>query len=444
MDYRSVPESHREAFDDAVRYAFSPESGPDWDRDDEDRPTPMALRGMYDTDPETPDTDLSPEDLHATAGYYDFTTRIRDDWHTAGGVSAVTADPTIRRSGVVATLLDEMLAEFRSEGIDFSVLWPFEYEFYRRFGWGKSNDTAIVTLPPDSLAAVAPDPTGEFVRLTADDWEAVEAVRDEWATEALAVRRSEEFWRYRVFDSWRTDPYVYGWKAEHDGDLRGYVAYRVEEGDGPETGKTMAVTELAGVDHDATDHLYRFCRNHDSQVESVRLRMPVDTSLLDRLTDPRTADFEIRSGPMVRIVDVERALSALSYPASVSARLTLSVADPRCDWNDGLFELAVAEGVGSVRRLDDESDTGVSKTSGASDDAVKERADVRLGIAPLSQLAVGAVSAESLVAYGDVTVPGEGREESTATEHGEDRSEQVIETLDTLFPAESVYLREGF
>jgi predicted acetyltransferase len=384
---------------------------------------------MYDT---TPDADLSPEDLHATGGYYDFTTRIRDGWHTAGGVSVVTADPTIRRSGVVATLLDEMLAEFRSESIDFSVLWPFEYEFYRRFGWGKSNDYALVTLPPDALAAVAPDPAGEFVRLTADDWAAVEAVRDEWATEALAVRRSEEFWRYRIFDSWRTDPYVYGWRAEHDGDLRGYVVYRVEEGDAPDEGKTMVVQELAGVDREAADHLYRFCRNHDSQAESVRIRMPVDTSLLDRLTDPRAADFEIRPGPMVRIVDVARALSALSYPADVSATVTLSVTDPRCDWNEGLFELAVAEGSGTVTRLADDPDR-------ASSDA-----DVRLGIAPLSQLAVGSLSASALVACGDVTVPGERRESSSASEHGGDRTEQVVGTLDALFPVAEVYLREGF
>jgi predicted acetyltransferase len=421
MDYRPVPDEHREAFDDAVRYAFSPESGPDWDRDaPEDRSTPMALRGMYDGDPSTPDADRSPDDLRATAGYYDFTARIRDDWHTAGGVSVVTADPTIRRSGVVAAMLDEMLAEFRAEGTEFSVLWPFEYEFYRRFGWAKANDYARVTLPPEALAAVAPDPAGEYRRLDADDWRTVEAVRDEWATETLAIRRSEGFWRDRIFDSWRSDPYVYGW--ERDGDLRGYLLYRVEAGERADDGKTMVVQELAGVDRGATDHLYRFCRNHDSQVESVRLRTARDTSLLDRLTDPRAADVAVRPGPMVRVVDVERALSALSYPSGAAATVTLSVTDPRCDWNEGRFELSVADGVGSVRRVADDA-RGVGG-AGVSDDT----AAVHLDVGSLSQLAVGSVSAASLVAYGDATV-------------GNDES---IETLDALFPERAVYLREGF
>jgi predicted acetyltransferase len=419
MDYRSVPESHHEAFFDAVRYAFRPEAGPEWERPDDDSPTPMTLRGMYDADPETADADLSPDDLHATGGYYDFTARIRGDWHTAGGVSVVTADPTIRRSGVVAEMLDELLAEFRREGTDFSVLWPFEYEFYRRFGWATANDYAQVTLPPEALAAVAPDPAGEFVRLDADDWERLAAVHERWATETLAVDRSEAFWRGRLFASWRSDPYVYGW--ERDGDLRSYLLYRVEDGDGGD-GKTLAVEELAGVDREATDHLYRFCRNHDSQVESVRLRRRADTSLLDRLADPRAATVERKPGPMVRLVDVADALSALSYPADVSATVTLAVADPRCDWNEGRFELSVADGRGSVTRL-----AGTSDEAGA-DANTDTDADVRLGVGPLSQLAVGAVSAESLVAYGDATVTGE----------------RTVETLSALFPPESVYLREGF
>ena len=417
MDYRSVPDSHREAFFDAVRYAFRPEDGPAWTRPDDDTPTALVLRGMYDADPGTPDADLSPEALRATGGYYDFTARIRGDWHTAGGVSVVTADPTVRRSGVVATLLDEMLAEFRADGTAFAVLWPFEYEFYRRFGWAKANDYAQVTLPPAELAAVAPDPAGEFVRLDADDWAAVEAVREEWATETLAVRRSEAFWRGRLFTSWRSDPYVYGW--ERDGDLRGYLLYRVEEADDGD-GKTMAVEELAGVDREATDQLYRFCRNHDSQVDAVRLRSGVDISLLDRLTDPRAATVERKPGPMVRVVDVEEALSALSYPADVAATVTLSVADRRCDWNDGRFELSVVEGSGTVRRLSTPSD-------GAAAEAVAD-ADLHLGVGPLSQLAVGAVSAETLVTYGDATVT----------------DSSVTETLAGLFPPEPVYLRESF
>lgn len=424
MDYRSVPDAHREAFFDAVRYAFSPEDGPAWERPDDDSPTPMTLRGMYDTAPETADADLSPDALRATGGYYDFTARIRGDWHTAGGVSVVTSDPTTRRSGVVATMLDEMLAEFRGDGTTFSVLWPFEYEFYRRFGWAKTNDYAQVTLPPEALAAVAPDPAGEFVRLAPDDWETVEAVRDAWATEALAVRRSEAFWRGRLFTSWRSDPYVYGWKR--DGDLRGYLLYRVEEGD--DAGKTMAVEELAGVDREATDHLYRFCRNHDSQVGSVRLRTAVGTSLLDRLTDPRAATVERKPGPMVRLVDVAGALSALSYPTDASATVTLAVADPRCDWNDGRFELSVADGHGSVRRLSTPGDGGDADGDTDADADGDTDADVRLGVGPLSQLAVGAVPAETLVAHGDATVAGE----------------TTVETLDTLFPPASVYLRERF
>ena len=284
MDLRLLPDAHREAFREMVLYAFQPARGPDWDEfDPDDEVDPMTRYGLYDVAPETPDDDLATDDLVAVCGSYDFTTRVRDDWHVAGGVSAVASPPEHRRTGNVATMLDELLATYRAAGTAFSVLWPFEYEFYRRFGWAKANDGLRVTVPPEELAALCPEPAGEFRRLAADDWEAVATVHEAWATETLGVRRSEGFWRDRMFTGWREDPFVYGW--ERDGDLRGYVFYRVEDGD--DFGdRTMVVSELAGVDREAMDHMLRFCRNHDSQVSAVRLRLPADDPVLDRLTDP--------------------------------------------------------------------------------------------------------------------------------------------------------------
>jgi predicted acetyltransferase len=410
MDLRLLPDAHREAFREMVLYAFQPARGPDWDEfDPDDEVDPMTRYGLYDVAPETPDDDLATDDLVAVCGSYDFTTRVRDDWHVAGGVSAVASPPEHRRTGNVATMLDELLATYRAAGTAFSVLWPFEYEFYRRFGWAKANDGLRVTVPPEELAALCPEPAGEFRRLSADDWEAVATVHEAWATETLGVRRSEGFWRDRMFSGWREDPFVYGW--ERDGDLRGYVFYRVEDGD--DFGdRTMVVSELAGVDREAMDHMLRFCRNHDSQVSAVRLRLPADDPVLDRLTDPRAADVELTPGPMVRLVDVAEALTDLAYPADASASLVLDVADDRCDWNDGRFELSVAGGLATVTPLGDDA--------AADPDAVVD-------VGPLSQLVVGSRSATSLATLGDLAAP-----------------EPVVETLDALFPPADVYLREGF
>ena len=59
----------------------------------------------------------------------------------------------------------------------FSVLWPFEHPFYRRYGWATVSRYRWVKAPPEQLAFAAEggdggDEAGEFRRLDEDDHDA--------------------------------------------------------------------------------------------------------------------------------------------------------------------------------------------------------------------------------------------------------------------------------
>jgi predicted acetyltransferase len=385
-----------------VNYAFRPAQGPEWE--DRDRPWPdlFTAFGYYDV---PPDGEPDAEDLRAVCGSYDFTAKIRGDWHRAGGVSAVASPPERRRQGTVGRMLDALLERYRETGTAFSVLWPFEYAFYRRFDWATCNDYAEATIPPEQLAAVAPDPAGSFRQLDAEtDLEAVRTVHEAWATESLAVRRTDGWWRERTFRGWETDPYVYGW-FDDEGTLRGYLVYTFDDGD---DGRDMRVRECASADDEARAHLLRFCRDHDSQVETVTFTsLPAWARPIDELPDPRAATLEVKPGPMVRLVDVAAALSSLSYGARES--VVLAVSDDRCAWNDDTFELRVDAAGAHVTR-------------------VEAAPDAELDVGALSQLAVGARGVAELERAGDLT-PGD---------------DAVRATLADLFPRERTFLREGF
>ncbi|QZP37555.1 GNAT family N-acetyltransferase [Halobaculum magnesiiphilum] len=426
MHYSAVPDAHEDTFDGYLVYAFSPERGPDHEPEGPDRPASFHARGLYDTeeienaadpeDPEDPKNPEDPEDLDAAdlavvCGYYDFAARIRGGVRDVAGISAVASPPEARRRGFVRELLTNVHRELREDGVAFAALWPFEYPFYRRLGYERICDYARIEVAPGPLASACPDPTGSYERLDADDWPRLDAVYDEWATAEFRLNRSEDWWRDRVFESWGTDPYVYGWTDGDRGDeLRGYVVYTITDDDDAE-GKTMAVSEFAHVDREARGHLLRFCRNHDSQVERVRFTGPADTRLFDGLDDPRAAETEIRPGPMVRIVDVERALEAIAYQEDSDATLVLDVRDDDCEWNDDVFHLRVADGRGAVERV-----------------AAADEVDVSLDIGALSRLVVGSHGVDGLVELGAVEVAAES-----------DR-----EMLATLFPETDPFLREGF
>jgi predicted acetyltransferase len=302
-----------------------------------------------------------------------------------------------------------MLGELGDEGLGFSALWPFKRSFYRRLGWATGSRYLRIEAPPAQLRSAGAGRRGEFGRVHADDWERLVPVHEAHdAGRTLHVDRTEAWWRGRIFEGWRGDPYVYRWTDEDD-DVRGYLTYVVDDGD---DGRELRVYEAAWSDPVARRQLWRFLGDHDSQVETVKVTVPFDPTVpvLEAVDDPSAVTVAVEAGHMVRLTDVAAGLSALAYPPGMTDELAVAVEDPLVDANDRTFALSVADG---------RAECAPAATGGD--------ASVSLGVGRLSQLAVGYRDASTMAAAGHIDAPAE-----------------VIERLDALFPAEPVWLREGF
>ena len=438
LAYRTVPDddAHRTAYRRLLQYAFAPERGPDFDDGTSERPAEFEPRGLYErpdgvggptadehtTTGRPPEADVDPDALVVTGALVDFRMRLRGEWRPVGGVSAIASPPERRRRGHVGALLDRLHVELRGRDVGIAALWPFSHPFYRQFGYGRANDYVVHEFPPEALDAPAatPDSDGTVRRLSEEDIDALSALHEESASKPLAVRRSADWWRLRIFRSWSEERYVYGW-ADPEGTLRSYLAYRIKENGGE--GRRLAVDYWGATDDEASRQLLGFLRNHDSQVETVRL-VAGDASLLDRLSDPADSETTVKPGPMVRVVDVESALAGLSTPAT-DERVALRVRDERHAWNDGTFVVGVENGNTTCRRADAGGDT--TGTTKGGDGSAGET--VRVDIGALSRLVGGAQSAVDLARLGVV--------------EGDD---DAVARLDALLPRETPgpYLREFF
>lgn len=392
-DYRPISEAEYEEYFRLLHYAFSPAESyepvesradaPDWS-------TVSEERGLF-----------VDEELVSTVAHYWHTLRIRGEYHDVAGVAEVSTPPKHRHNGYVRQLLSDSLREYRERNVDFAVLWPFSYSFYRKLGWGRCSDRTEIACEPDALGFVdrvdAP-PGGEVVDLGADRWAELDRVYTECNDHGLAMDRTEEWWRKRVFD-WRTDPYIAGW--ERDGELRGYLVYTIED----EEKRTMSIDELGYLDSEAYTELLRFCRYHDSQVDRITIDTN-DTMVSDLVDDPYAVDIEIHPGAMFRVVDVERALSSLSYPADGS--VVIAVSDGLAEWNDRRFRLTVEDGASTCSVTSDSPDATVD-------------------VATLSRIVVGYCGVERAVKTGGLRL-----------------SETGTDALAALFPASEPYLREWF
>ncbi|WP_440765375.1 GNAT family N-acetyltransferase [Natronorubrum sp. DTA7] len=401
-DYRPIPDE-RDVFHEYRSYAFRPELGvPAYDPDEHEEPrdTLGSRRGLYAT------AAADNANPRCVCRHYWLESRVRGDTHRTAGLASVATPPEYRRRGHVRQLLAHSLAEYREHDVRFSVLWPFQYRFYRQYGWDTSSRIVTHECDPETLsfAADATDGAGAdstvFRRLEADDSDRLESAYETHRERyGLALERDETWWRHRVFGGHDRDPFVYAF--ERDGRVAGYLVYTI---DGETGDRTLSVSELVATDHDAVLALLSFCYDHDSQVQRVRLRAPADVPIRDIARDPDEIDTTVTDGPMVRIVDVEETLSELSYP-NCEADLTIGVEDSLTDWNDAAFRLEVEDGRGECEPV-------------AADDP-----DVRLDIGALSQLVVGFRSARALEQTGRLEATG-----STA-----------LETLSTLFPETETY-----
>lgn len=138
VEYRPFPEDRKAEFHKMANYAFSPEDGQFDPEDVDERPSLERPRGLFEDD-----------DPLVICAHRDFRLRIRGVDREVAGLSVVASAPEHRRQGYVKRLLAESLSEYRANGTAFSVLWPFEYSFYRKYGWATVSQYVYVTTPPD-------------------------------------------------------------------------------------------------------------------------------------------------------------------------------------------------------------------------------------------------------------------------------------------------------
>ncbi len=395
-EYRPLSESEEPAFASIVSNAFRPASGPHVFDPEEGGSVISPLgerRGLFDG-----------EELLAVCKHHPFTVRVGGTRLPMGGVAAVAVPPENRRKGHARRLLAASLAEYRDRDFPLAALWPFEHAFYAAFGWATATRYVSLETTPETLAFAREERGGSFVGLDPDAHDRLAAVLTTHNMRFdVVIDRTENWWRERVFDTWNGEPYVYGW--ERNGDLRAYVAYHIEDSDG---GTRLRTVESAWADPDARLAVLGFLADHDSQVDSIRMREP-DAGLLEIVPTPKAVDATVHTGPMVRLVDVTGALQRRSYPEVASGTAVIGVEDPLCDQNDGRFRI--------------EFDAGEARVT-----PVPAKPDLTLGIGALSQLYVGYRSVGDVVRTHDATM----------------HDDSVRTILGDAFPVAEVFLRERF
>ncbi len=307
----------------------------------------------------------------------------------ACAISAVTVAPTHRRRGLLRGLMGGELRTAAALGVPIAALTVSESGIYGRFGFGPAAPATTWRIDVRRAGWIGPTAPGrvDFVsRARARELvaELHERVRRGSAGE---IRLSDDHADRKT----RTRP-----DAEKAGELRavqyrspaggidGVVVYSTQENHDDFAASTLRVAALIAATDDAYAGLWHFLLSMDLIGTIHASELSVDEPLWWMIADQRAARITLRDHHYLRVLDVAAVLTARRYDRV--DRIVLDLEDP-LGLTAGRYLLETdADGRGAV-------------TAGAGTDG---DLTVRLGVAELSAILLGGVSAATLARAGRV------------------------------------------
>jgi predicted acetyltransferase len=336
MEYRPIAPAELQQVWRADEYCFfTEEQDREWF---EHRMLPQYLRGMFDADGR----------LKAALANFPFTVLVEGARIGMGAVAGVASWPEYRREGNVGELMLHLLHEEKEKGVALSALYPFKQSFYRRYGWDVASAWLRHEIPLSELAPYRRSegviercfPGEEDWRVLAELYAAVAARRN-----GFVVRETESIWKDWVNPQWEPPQYHLHtalWRPEAGARPEGYLLYRFVKDDKGE--RLLNLWELTATTTAAERGLLGFVAQHDSQVRAAIHRTPRDYPLWHLVENTKDVKSELRSGWMLRFVDMAAAFTARLWRGAPDASFTIGVSDDQLPWNRGTFRLTFEAG----------------------------------------------------------------------------------------------------
>jgi predicted acetyltransferase len=265
-----------------------------------------------------------------------------------GGVASVAVAPEGRGRGLGTRLLGHLHGVARARGDALAVLYPFRQGFYARLGYAPSSTYRRLRLSPASI------PWRCEMRARpacADDLAPIRACWDAAAArQSGRLARSDRLWEARLSGPRRTWLVVEG----DGGAVRGYVSWTLDQ-EQLHGAMTLVVREMGALDAAAERALWGLIGAQRDQVTVVHADVPDDDPIDRVLLDAdraRSGDAELEhaigevaTGPMLCVLDAQRALESRGWPIGGSLVVSILPSGRGGDRGETLtLEVAVTQG----------------------------------------------------------------------------------------------------
>jgi predicted acetyltransferase len=241
----------------------------------------------------------------------------------AGAIASVGVAPEARGEALARALLDELHQKAHASGDALTILFPFRQGFYAREGYVSVSPTKLLLFHPRAIPEAWADPfpaPGTVRAATGADRDGiVAAYRRALALRTGWIERPDRLWERRLLDERRR-----WFVLDREGTVAGYVTWTALQAEAHAETR-LEVGDLVADDEPARRRLLALLGAQRDQVTEVTLEVeaddPIDRALIDMdLARHGTERVEhslgtLVAGPMLRLLDVPRAVEARGYRA---------------------------------------------------------------------------------------------------------------------------------
>ncbi len=287
----------------------------------------------------------------------------------AAFIGGIGTEPEYRRAGLVREIVTAMAEEADRREIPLSVLHPFSFAYYRKFGFERVADHRVLEFPMSALNIFDRNP--HLVRAADADRSTLASLYNTFAEKRnlLPVRSANHPFPTAPDSSVRA--YI---THDDSGAPDGYVTVEKEKyySVNRMVSVNLHVYEMVFLSPAALDRLFGFLRMYEGELDSVKIHdcaMSPEVEL--RLRHYMHTTITVIPDLMARINDVAAVLAAVRYPDEAGHFTVSTTETPGSPWSalshktTGVFRVDYQNGVGTVTRLSDDAPADLTADIGA-------------------------------------------------------------------------------
>lgn len=298
-----------------------------------------------------------------------------------GGIGGVATWADRQGRGYASQLMLDSLHVMRQRKLWVSVLYPFSFQYYNKFGWELAGHRIMYTELQQHHIIRFPEYKLVDAGNDTDNIPLLDSIYQKMAVRYnLCIKRTKKLWQKKLDWIKKNNAQLYLIKDEGE-----YIGWFMCQNKRLDQGFESVTNEFAFVNEKALRAMMGFLTTLPNNVTRISIIAPSNICLWSYLKEPFVLT-KLKPEMQFRIVDVPQAIKARGYHSGLNVRLVIQIKDDNAEWNTGTWALELENGVIAT----------VKKTS--------DSPDVECDIQTFSQLFCGYADAESLKWKGRLSV----------------------------------------